>query len=246
MTPPPPALAVPRGAAGRGGVGPRVPGGRQHARWSRRWQGEPEDGVLWAQSGRERRGERAWIAQSAAARAGIQRGRRAAHDGRPRGVDGRRRAGRSARGDGRPAACTTCCSGSRNRVPLDVVLQPMPLVRRRPVLLDRARRHPGDRGRRVRPAAAAERSRHAAFLLADGLVLRRAGVHAERLCTTGSTISSTGRIWSRGWRCRRCSCISRLCFRSGPSRGRGRATAAMAARARSMCRRSRWASRACC
>ena len=48
------------------------------------------------------------------------------------------------------------------------------------VLLARARRHPRARRRRVGPAAAAERSGDAAFLLADGRVLRRARVHAER------------------------------------------------------------------
>ena len=38
--------------------------------------------------------------------------------------------------------------------------------------------------------------RDAAFLLAHGGVFRRAGVHAERRCTTTWTISSTGRISS--------------------------------------------------
>src|SRR5205085_1032051 len=50
----------------------------------------------------------------------------------------------------------------------------------RPVLLDGARRHPGDRRRSVRAAAAAERSRHAAFFLADGRVFRRDVVYAQR------------------------------------------------------------------
>ena len=92
-----------------------------------------------------------------------------------------------------------------------------------------------DRRRRVGAAAAAERSGDAALLLADGRVLRRARVHAERAATTSSTTSSTGRTWSRGSRCRRCSCTSRSSFPSGRIRGsrdrsgRARAAAALSA-----------------
>ena len=107
------------------------------------------------------------------------------------------------------------CSGRRTRAPVTVTLQLLPLVAHGPLLLDRARRHPGDRRRRVGAAAAAERSGDAAFLLADGGVLRRARRSRRAAATTGSTTSSTGPTWSRGWCCRRCSCTSRSCFPSG-------------------------------
>ena len=91
-------------------------------------------------------------------------------------------------------------------------LQPMPLVALGPVLLARARRHPRDRRRRVGPAAAAERSGDAAFLLADGRVLRRARVHAERPLRPARLLLRLGGSRSRGSCCRRCSCTSRSCF----------------------------------
>ena len=186
------------------------------------WRGEPEDGVLWRQDGGN-----VVAARGRAGTAGAPRGHRSAATCCCASTAARsarsRRAGELC--TRRPTAQTLDLrrpAAPSAELPLTVTLQPMPLVRSGLYyslalvgILAIVRR-------RVGPAAAAERSGDAAFFLADGRVLRRARVHAERPLRPARLLLRLGGSRSRGSRCRRCSCTSRSCFPSARSRGCGR------------------------
>ncbi len=140
------------------------------------WYGELDDGALWRSVGENVVADD--IAPGYAAdRAGLEIGDTlVAIDGQEvRRVDDVLAALHASDGT-RPLKYTVSRSGAD--LPISVDLLPMPTVNGRLYLLARARRHSVDRDWRVGAAAAAERSRDAAFLLADGRVLRRARVHA--------------------------------------------------------------------
>ena len=184
----------------------------------RTWRAEPEDGVLWAVEGGVN-----VVAEDVAAGSPAERASLRVRDVLLT-IDGREvksvqdvLASMHAAADGRPLTyvVTRAVGGTAgpDRAAADAG------AAARPVLLAGARRHPRDHHRRVGATAAADRSGDAAFLLADGRVLRRARVHAERAVRPARLLLRLGRRWSRGSRCRRCSCTSRSCFRSGRSRG---------------------------
>ena len=91
----------------------------------------------------------------------------------------------------------------------------------RPACTTRSRSSASSRssvGASVRLAASA-RSGDAALLLADGRVLRRAVVHAERTLRPARLLLRLGGSRRAAACCRRCSCTSRSCFPIGPIRG---------------------------
>ena len=117
--------------------------------------------------------------------------------------------------------CTTRSCAQRTQQMVDISVEPVPSS---PRGLYFALAAVGDvlaARRRLRAAAPSRSPGDAAFLLADGRVLRRDGVLVHRPARSRSTGSSTGGTCRRSSCCRRCSCTSRSSFPIGPTRGCG-------------------------
>ena len=117
--------------------------------------------------------------------------------------------------------CTTrSCGCARSRC-VDVSVAADPVGPARAVLRAGVGRDVLAAGRRVRTAPPSRQPGDAAFLLADGRVLRRARLLVQRPARSARLGVLLGRRCRRSCSCRRCSCTSRSSFPSGQTAGCG-------------------------
>jgi membrane-associated protease RseP (regulator of RpoE activity) len=180
------------------------------------WKGEPEDGVLWKQSG-----VNVVAAQvderGAGRRSGVHAGDvLVAINGQEVSKVAEVLSALEGSEDGRILRYSLVRAGATDAATTDVQLQPMPLAR---TGLYYSIALVGILAIGIGTSVRLRRPNDPATLHFFWLTVSFFGVLSFTPSTTTSTTSSNGRIWWRGSPCRRCSCTSHSSFRSGWIRG---------------------------